>query len=107
MLDSSTSEYSSKKTLHIHLNTIQVLRAAYMPFIKGCGLFMQTVEQFALNDRVNLFVTLIDKPTQPYHGQIIWINPTYTQGVGIQIHSDQADTLREQIEFYIGQLCIH
>jgi len=65
------------------------LYAAYMPFIKGGGLFIPTNKAFKIGEEVFMLLSLIDDPMKlKVVGQIVWISPSAQanrpQGVGVQ-----------------------
>jgi len=84
------------------------LAAAYMPFIRGGGLFVPTTRPARLGDDVYALISLIDDHTKlPIPGKIIWITPAGTpgraQGIGIQFAEDEAgEAARARIEGLIG-----
>lgn len=84
------------------------LYAAYMPFVKGGGLFVPTTRSAKLGDEIYALVTLVDDPTKiPIPGRIAWITPAGTpgrvQGIGIQFNQDEAgEQARVKIENLIG-----
>ena len=84
------------------------LYAAYMPFIKGGGLFVPTTRLAKLGDEIYALVSLLEDPTRlPIPGKVIWITPTGSpgrgQGIGIQFSSNEAgEQARARIENLIG-----
>jgi type IV pilus assembly protein PilZ len=84
------------------------LYAAYMPFIKGGGLFIPSTRPAKLGDDVFALVQLLDDPTKlPISGKVIWITPAGTpgrgQGIGVQFAANETgETARARIENLIG-----
>ncbi len=84
------------------------LYAAYMPFVKGGGLFVPTTRPAKLGDEVFALLTLMDDPNKlPIPGKIVWITPAGTpgrgQGIGIQFAANEAgEEARARIENLIG-----
>lgn len=84
------------------------LYAAYMPFVKGGGLFVPTTRPAKLGDEIYALVTLMDDPNKlPIPGRIVWITPAGTpgrgQGIGIQFAANEAgEEARARIENLIG-----
>ena len=84
------------------------LYAAYMPFIKGGGLFIPTTRPAKLGDEIYALVSLLDDPNRlPIPGKVIWITPTgspgHGQGIGVQFSSNDAgEQARARIENLIG-----
>ncbi len=84
-----------------------VLYAAYMPFVKGGGLFIPTSKPYNLGDEVFILLNLMDEPEKlPIAGEVIWLTPKGAQsnrasGIGIQFNAD-AEIVRSKIETYLA-----
>jgi type IV pilus assembly protein PilZ len=84
------------------------LYAAYMPFIKGGGLFIPTNKAFKIGDEVFMLLSLIDDPVKlKVVGHIIWITPvtqgSRPQGIGVQFSDkDGGQEARNKIEALLG-----
>ncbi|MGB7299118.1 MAG: PilZ domain-containing protein [Burkholderiaceae bacterium] len=84
------------------------LIAAYMPFVKGGGLFVPTVRSASLGDPIYLVLTLMDDPNKlAITGKVIWITPPGVpgrqQGIGIQFADDETgEQARSKIETLVG-----
>ncbi len=84
------------------------LQIAYMPFIKGGGLFYPTKRTYHLNEEVFLLVTLPDsKKGSPLQGSVIWCTPAgaqdnRTQGIGIEFKGREGNAMRNRIEGILG-----
>jgi len=83
---------------------LSALHAAYMPFIKGGALFIETDRPFNLGDEVFLRLTLMDEDdVWPIAGRVVWLTPRGSQGnrkqgVGLQfIDSDDPARVRVDI----------
>jgi type IV pilus assembly protein PilZ len=94
--------------LSLTIKDKSALYAAYMPFIKGGGLFIHTKKSYQLGDEVFMLLTLMDETEKiPVAGKIVWITPGGAQGnraagIGVQF-SDQDDGIaRNKIEGYLG-----
>ncbi len=98
-----------RKTLSIVIHDAGVLRAAYMQFIKGGGLFIPTAKPFNMGDDTNLVIRLLDEE-EPYrvNGKVVWITPTSIHsnraaGIGVEFSEDKnGDKLRSKIELILG-----
>lgn len=84
------------------------LYSAYMPFIKGGGLFVPTNKPYKLGDEVFMLLKLMEEPERlPVVGKVVWKTPAGAQnnriaGIGIQFNGDSdGDKVRNAIE---GQL---
>lgn len=65
------------------------LYAAYMPFLKGGGLFIPTSKPFNIGEEVFMLLSLVDDPMKlRVMGHVVWVTPTSQagkpQGVGVQ-----------------------
>lgn len=84
------------------------LYAAYMPFIKGGGLFIPTNKGFKVGDEVFMLLNLLDDPVKlKVVGQIVWITPetqgNRPQGIGVQFNEkDGGVEARNKIEALLG-----
>jgi type IV pilus assembly protein PilZ len=83
-----------------------VLYAAYMPFLKGGGLFVPTNKAYNIGDEVFLLLSLMDEVEKiPVAGTVAWITPkgaqgNRAQGVGIQFTGDAV--AKNKIEVYLA-----
>ncbi|WP_131781667.1 PilZ domain-containing protein [Legionella gresilensis] len=87
--------------------TEAALYMAYMPFIKGGGLFIRTNLTLPLGGKVKLSIKLIDEP-DPYviPAKVAWITPRGSQGnkpagLGFQFQGEDARVLKNKIETYL------
>jgi type IV pilus assembly protein PilZ len=78
---------------------------AYMPFVRGGGLFVPTVKQYTLGDEVFILLSLMeDKDRLPVSGKVVWITPAGAQGnrtagIGVQFNdSSDGEIARTRIE---------
>ena len=81
------------------------LYAAWLPLLKGGGLFMQTVKPHQLGDEVLVVLSFLDEPMKlPLTGRVVWVNPAHAtgnrpQGVAIQLpDTDAGKELKKKIE---------
>jgi type IV pilus assembly protein PilZ len=81
------------------------LYSAYMPFVKGGGIFIPTPKRYALGDEVFLLLSLPDdKDRLPVPGKVVWITPPGSQGnraagIGVQFsESTEAEIAKGKIE---------
>lgn len=84
------------------------LQKAYMPFLKGGGLFLPTSTLRDMNEEIFLLVTLpeSDKPI-PVPGVVVWKSPAKAvdgkqPGVGIEFKGREGNSLRSRIEGLLG-----
>ena len=93
--------------LSIALHEKQSLYDAYMPFVKGGGLFIETNRDFHLGEEVFALLQIMDEPDKSaITGKVIWMTPKSPQnrrkqGIGIQISSEDVD-LAKKIETYLA-----
>ena len=81
------------------------LYQAYMPFVKGGGLFVPTNRKYNLGDDVFILLSLADeKDRLPVPGKVIWITPVGAQGnrlagIGVQFNEgSDGEAVRTKIE---------
>ncbi|MCP5325662.1 MAG: PilZ domain-containing protein [Oceanospirillaceae bacterium] len=83
-----------------------VLYAAYMPFVKGGGLFIPTNKEYKMGDEVFLLLNLMDEVEKiPVAGKVVWITPKGAQGnkvagVGVQFADDSP--AKDKVEKYLA-----
>lgn len=93
--------------LNLTIQDKGVLYSAYMPFLRGGGLFIPTAKDYKLGDEVFMLLNIMDAADKiPVAGKIVWITPRGAQGnkaagIGVQF-SDQDDTARKTIENYLA-----
>src|SRR6185437_5653359 len=97
-----------KQTLNIREKA--ALFAAYMPFLKGGGIFIPTTRAYALGEEVFMLLSLMDDPNRiAVQGKVVWITPegvqgNRTQGVGVQFTLDDTGAAaRATIERLLGE----
>ena len=78
---------------------------AYMPFVKGGGIFVPTTRRYSLGDEVFILLTLLDdKERLPVAGKVCWMTPpgsrgNRTAGIGVQFNeSVEGEQVRSKIE---------
>lgn len=99
-----------KQQIHCVFDNLSFLYSAYMPFVKGGGLFIRTNYPYLLGTELSLVVMLMDENT-PYFidGKIIWITPQMAQanrpsGIGVQFICEKSSYLRSQIEICLAEM---
>jgi type IV pilus assembly protein PilZ len=97
--------------LSIVIKEKEALHAAYMPFLKGGGIFVPTSKRYNLGDEIYLILTLLDDQNKyPLAGKVAWITPSTagngkSQGVGVHFFNDESSSrIRQRIEELIGSL---
>ncbi|MDD5404579.1 MAG: PilZ domain-containing protein [Sulfuricella sp.] len=95
--------------LSLSIKEKPALYAAYMPFIKGGGIFIPTTKSYRLGDEVFMLLTLMDDPNRlPVAGKVAWITPAEaqgnkSQGIGVQFSdNDSGIAARNKIEGLLG-----
>jgi type IV pilus assembly protein PilZ len=93
--------------LNLTIQDKAVLYSAYMPFLRGGGIFIPTNKDYKLGDEVFMLLNIMDAADKiPVAGKVVWITPRGAQGnrnagIGVQF-SDQDDTARRTIENYLA-----
>jgi type IV pilus assembly protein PilZ len=81
--------------ISLNLKGKSALYAAWMPLLKGGGLFMPSAKVHALGEDVLVVLQFLDEPLKlPITGKVAWINPAHAagnrpQGVGIQLPDNE------------------
>jgi type IV pilus assembly protein PilZ len=87
------------------------LHGAWMPFVKGGGIFVPTAKRFSLGDEVFLLLSLPETSEKyPVPGKVVWVTPVGAQGnhpagVGVQFtEGGDAEAARTRIEALLAGL---
>ena len=96
--------------LSLNIRERAALYAAYMPFLKGGGIFIPTSRQYQLGEEVFMLLSLMDDPNRiAVQGKVVWITPegvqgNRTQGIGVQFTQDDTGAAaRATIEKVLGE----
>jgi len=97
--------------LSLTIKDKNALYAAYMPYVKGGGIFVPSSRAYRLGEEVFMLLTLMDsKEKIPVAGHVVWITPAGAQGgrtagIGIQFSEKDSGLARSKIEtILVGQL---
>src|ERR1700690_380574 len=76
--------------LSLSIQEKSALYAAYMPFIKGGGLFIPTNKTYKIGDEVFMLLSLLNEPSKlKVVGHVVWLTPVTQggrpQGIGVQL----------------------
>ncbi len=109
MSDSARQQAGRAGMLSLAIKERSALFAAYMPHIKGGGLFIPTNRPYQMGDQVYMLLTLMDETNKlPVSGKVVWITPSGAQGnrqqgIGVQFdESEGAVSVRHKIEGILG-----
>ena len=96
--------------LSLNIREKAALYAAYMPFLKGGGIFIPTNRAYQLGEEVFMLLSLMDDPQRiAVQGKVVWITPdgvqgNRTQGIGVQFTlDDTGSSARATIERLLGE----
>ena len=84
------------------------LYAAYMPFVKGGGLFIRSNTKYLFGAMVKLLIKLMDEDElYVVEGKIVWITPKGAQGnkvpgIGVQFIGENSRYICNKIETYLA-----
>jgi len=87
--------------LSLSIKEKSALFAAYMPFLKGGGLFIPTNKSYKMGEEVFMLLTLMDEAAKlPVSGKVVWLTPASarggrTQGVGVQFAANESGKLAQ------------
>ena len=93
--------------LSLTIKDKNALYAAYMPFVKGGGIFVPSNRSYKLGEEVFMLLTLMDEVEKiPFAGKVVWITPkgalgNRSCGIGVEF-SEQDDTAIRTIETYLA-----
>lgn len=95
--------------LSLSIKEKSALYAAYMPYLKGGGIFIPTNKPYRLGDEVFMLLSLMGDPNKlPVAGRVVWITPegaqgNKVQGVGVQFGENESGvSARNKIEGLLG-----
>ncbi len=95
--------------LSLTIKERSALHAAYMPFVKGGGLFIPTTRPYQMGDQVFMLLSLMDDPGKlSLSGRVVWITPAGAQGnrqqgIGVQFDDNSVGAeARTKIEGILG-----
>jgi type IV pilus assembly protein PilZ len=81
------------------------LYAAWIPLLKGGGIFLPSNRSHSLGEEVLILLSLLDDPNKiPLKGSIAWINPAHgtgnrPQGIGVQLNDGEVGReLKKRVE---------
>ena len=96
--------------LSLNIREKAALYAAYMPFLRGGGIFIPTSRQYNLGEEVFMLLSLMDDPNRiAVQGKVVWMTPdgvqgNRTQGIGVQFTQDETGAAaRAMIEKVLGE----
>ena len=96
--------------LSLNIRERAALYAAYMPFLRGGGIFIPTSRPYTLGEEVFMLLSLMDDPNRiAVQGKVVWITPegvqgNRTQGIGVQFTQDETGAnARATIERILGE----
>ena len=97
------------KILTLDLKHRESLYKAYMPFVKGGGLFVNTAREYKIGEDVFVLLNLPEQTEPvPFSGKIVWISPpgsnTHLPGIGIQLGEDNRELMNLIETQLAGQL---
>ena len=109
--NTNPSTLSRPGVLSLNIREKAALYAAYMPFLKGGGIFIPTNRQYQLGEEVFMLLSLMDDPQRiAVQGKVVWLTPegvqgNRTQGIGVQFTNDETGaSARAQIEKILGEM---
>ncbi|MES2547207.1 MAG: PilZ domain-containing protein [Pseudomonadota bacterium] len=94
--------------LSLAIKEKSALYAAFMPYIKGGGLFIPTNKAYKIGEEVFMLLSLVDDPVKlKVVGKVVWTTPTASanrpQGIGVQFsEKDGGLEVRNKIEAILG-----
>jgi len=105
----SSDGLAKRGVLKLNLRDEDMLYACYMPYIKGCGIFVPSKQEHALGDEVFILVNLPGNGGKfAVSAKVVWLNPRQKMGrrvpgFGLQILGRDAGKMRQKIEDILGK----
>jgi type IV pilus assembly protein PilZ len=102
-------ENKQRNVLPLTIPNKTALHAAYMPFLKGGGLFVPTQDDYCFGDEVIVVTSIIylDKKIA-IPGKVVWISPKSgsdgKQGVGVRFFGPTQAKIKLAVESILGEL---
>ncbi len=99
---------SKPGVLSLAIKEKSALYAAYMPYLKGGGLFIPTNKSFNMGEEIFMLLSLVDDPVKlKVVGKVVWVSPiihgTRPQGIGVQFsEKDGGLEVKNKIEAILG-----
>lgn len=106
--EQKTASPAKPGVLSLAIKEKAALYAAYMPFIKGGGLFIPTNKTYKIGDEVFMLLSLLEDPNKlKVVGHVAWVTPVTQggrpQGIGVQFsEKDGGIEARNKIEALLG-----
>jgi type IV pilus assembly protein PilZ len=104
-IKTGSTPFKCPDVISLNLKGKSALYAAWMPLLKGGGLFMESRRSHNVGDEILVVLTFLDEPAKvPLSGTVAWINPPHAQGnrpqgVGIRLpENDVGKELKRKIE---------
>jgi type IV pilus assembly protein PilZ len=107
-IKAAASAANKPGVLSLAIKEKSALYAAYMPYVKGGGLFIPTNKNFKIGEEVFMLLSLVDDPMKlKVVGKVIWITPVAQanrpQGIGVQFsEKDGGIEVKNKIEALLG-----
>ena len=107
-IKAAASAANKPGVLSLAIKEKSALYAAYMPYVKGGGLFIPTNKNFKIGEEVFMLLSLVDDPMKlKVVGKVIWITPVAQanrpQGIGVQFsEKDGGIEVKNKIESLLG-----
>jgi len=105
MTDAALDVANRPGVFNLVIRSKAALYAAWIPLLKGGGIFVPSNRAHNLGEEVLILLSLLDDPNRiPLQGNVAWINPAHAagnrpQGIGVQLQDGEAGReLRRKVE---------
>lgn len=105
MSEAATHDAPRPGVFTLVIRSKAALYAAWIPLLRGGGIFLPSNRSHSLGEEVLLLLTLLDDPNKiPLQGSVAWINPAHStgnrpQGIGVQLQDNEvARELKKKVE---------
>ena len=86
--------------LTLELRDEPSLYSAYMPFVQGGGLFVETTRPHKMGDEIFVLLSFLDQAEPiPLAAKVVWVAPagsnTHRQGIGVQLGEENLELMNK------------
>ncbi len=94
--------------LQLSLTDRTALYNAYMPYVEGGGLFIETSKKVNIGNEVFVLMSFMEQPEPvPIAAKVVWVTPkgstSFRPGIGIQLAEDNREVMN-MIETQLAEM---
>jgi type IV pilus assembly protein PilZ len=93
----------SERTIHYEFKSAEEVQRAYMPFVSGAGIFIQTQDEYALGEMLPLFLKFPGADEElELVGKVIWVTPDPSKISWISTSTTSGDRMHAGAGFQVS-----